>query len=87
MWVSASPAAFPRLGVIVPKHRHEIVERNRVKRHLREIGRTVLLPELRRSGRVLDVLIRARREAYGAGWDELRVEIQGLAEGLCSRGP
>jgi ribonuclease P protein component len=36
-FVSPSPSAFPRWGVVVPKHRHEIVERNRVKRRLRHL--------------------------------------------------
>lgn len=86
MWVASSPASFPRLGVIVPKHRHRIVERNRLKRRLREAGRRVLLPALREEQRPLDVLVRARPEAYGAGWEALHTEIRVLAEGLCSRG-
>jgi ribonuclease P protein component len=72
--------------VIVPKHRHRIVERNRVKRRLREIGRTVVLPALREGGTSLDVLVRARPEAYAAPWEALREELQTVAEGLCSRG-
>ncbi|HEX8906079.1 MAG TPA: ribonuclease P protein component [Longimicrobiaceae bacterium] len=83
-FVSPSPAAFPRWGVVVPKHKHEIVERNRVKRRLRELGRTVVLPGLRNSGLALDVLVRARPEAYAAGYDELRRELAELTEALCS---
>jgi len=86
-FVSPSPAAYPRLGVVVPKHKRRIVDRNRVKRHLREIGRTVLLPALRDAGLPLDVLLRARPEAYGATFTELRDELRGLAEELCSRAP
>ncbi|HEU0053549.1 MAG TPA: ribonuclease P protein component [Longimicrobium sp.] len=86
-FVSASPAAFPRLGVVVPKHKRTIVERNRVKRRLREIGRTVVLPALRNSGRALDVLVRARPEAYDAEYDALRDELRALTEELCSHGP
>ena len=84
-FVSPSPAAFPRLGVVVPKHKRNIVERNRVKRRLREIGRTVVLPGLRNSGAALDVLVRARPEAYGADFDALREELRALTEELCSR--
>jgi ribonuclease P protein component len=84
-FVSASPSAFPRWGVVVPKHKHEIVERNRVKRRLRELGRTVVLPTLRNSGLALDVLIRARPEAYSAAFDGLRAELTELVEELCSR--
>ena len=83
-FVSPSPSAFPRWGVVVPKHKHEIVERNRVKRRLREAGRTVVLPALRNSGRALDVLVRARPEAYQAAYEELRQELQALVEELCS---
>jgi ribonuclease P protein component len=84
-FVSPSPAAFPRLGVVVPKHKHTIVERNLVRRRLREIGRTVVLPALRNSGAALDVLVRARPDAYGATFGQLRDELATLVEELCSR--
>lgn len=84
-FVSPSPAAFPRLGVVVPKHKRTIVQRNRVKRRLREIGRTEVLPRLRNSGAALDVLLRARPEAYGAEFAELRDDLVALVEELCSR--
>ena len=86
-FVSASPAAFSRLGVVVPKHRHEIVERNRVKRRLRELGRTVVLPGLRNQGLAVDVLLRARPEAYLAPFADLRDDLAALTEELCSRAP
>jgi len=84
-FVSPSPAAFPRLGVVVPKHKHTIVERNLVRRRLREIGRTVLLPTLRNSGAALDVMVRARPDAYRATYAQLRDELTTLVEELCSR--
>ena len=84
-FVSPSPAAFPRLGVVVPKHKHTIVERNLVRRRLREIGRTVVLPALRNSGAALDVLVRARPDAYDAPFGQLRDELATLVEELCSR--
>ena len=84
-FVSPSPAPFPRLGVVVGKHKHTIVERNKVRRRLRELGRTVLLPALRNSGAVLDVMVRARPQAYDAPFKELRDEMATLAEELCSR--
>lgn len=84
-FVSPSPAAFPRLGVVVPKHKHTIVERNLVRRRLREIGRTVVLPALRNSGAALDVLVRARPDAYAAPYAQLRDELATLVEELCSR--
>ncbi len=72
------------MGLIVPKHRQRIVDRNRLKRRLREIGRTEVLPFLREAGRNLDVLVRARREAYGVGYATLRAEVMGVTEALCS---
>ena len=80
----SSPASRSRWGIIVPKHRHSIVQRNRVKRRLREIGRTQVLPRLREEGLGLDVLVRARREAYAAGFRPLRAELQAVTEDLCS---
>jgi ribonuclease P protein component len=84
-FVSPSPAPFARLGVVVPKHRRGIVERNRLKRRLRELGRTVLLPGLGNHGAGLDVLLRARPEAYTASFAALRDELAALTEELCSR--
>jgi ribonuclease P protein component len=83
-FVSASPAAFSRLGIVVPKHRHRIVDRNLVRRRLRDLGRTVLLPALRNRESPVDVLLRARPEAYAAAFDQLRAEMVELAEALCS---
>lgn len=84
MLVGVSPVAFSRLGVVVPKHRHRIVERNRVKRRLREIGRTAILPALREAGLALDVLVRARPEAYEATYEELRDQLGTWTEEVCS---
>ncbi len=85
VFVSPSPAAFPRLGIVVPKHKRTIVLRNRLKRRLRELGRTILLPRLREENRPLDVLIRVRADAYDASFEDLREQIRELGEGLCSR--
>lgn len=84
---SPSPALHARLGVVVPKHKRRIVERNRLKRRLREIGRTGVLPALRAGGTPLDLLLRARPEAYQASFAELREELRELVEELCSRAP
>jgi ribonuclease P protein component len=83
VFFAASPEAFPRLGVVVPKHRQKVVRRNRLKRRLRELGRAILLPRLREAGRPLDVMIRSRPEAYGADWAVLSAEIARVAEELC----
>ena len=84
VFFAASPVARPRLGVLVPKHRHEIVERNCLKRRLRELGRTRVLPALRSAGRSMDVMVRARAEAYDASFAELRDELDLMTEELCS---
>lgn len=55
-----------------------------VKRRLREIGRRGILPALAVQGRALDVLVRARREAYAAGFETLDREFRRAVEALCS---
>ena len=95
-FVSPSPVSHARLGLVVPKPRAKAlglqgkrvraagVQRNRLKRRLREIGRTVILPRLRERGQALDLLLRARPEAYAASFEALREELQRLTEELCS---
>jgi ribonuclease P protein component len=73
---SASLLLHPRAGVVVPKHRHNIVDRNRVKRRLRELVRIKLLPGLQR----IDVLIRAKPEAYGSSFDQLALDVGTIGE-------
>ncbi len=96
MFVSPSPVAYPRLGLVVPKPRQKAlkrsgrihgaaVQRNRLKRRLREIGRRLILPELRAAGMAVDVLVRARPEAYEASFGELHDGLQEVTEELCSR--
>jgi ribonuclease P protein component len=73
-----------RLGLIVPKHGQRIVDRNLLKRRLREIGRRQMLPALDARGVRKDVLIRARPPAYLAEFDTLAREVREAVEGLCS---
>jgi ribonuclease P protein component len=84
--VFASPAtgARSRLGLVVPKHRQRIVDRNLLKRRLREIGRRRILPMLDERGTRSDVLIRARVSAYGAEFEVLAREVMEAVESLCS---
>jgi ribonuclease P protein component len=72
--VLASPLGFPRVGIVVPRHQHTAVDRNALKRRLRELVRLNLLPILR-SQSAVDVAIRARREAYAATMDALRTDV------------
>ena len=83
---SPSPAPHPRVGVVVPKHRHRIVERNRLKRRLREVLRLEVLPRLDAAQLPVDVLVRARPEAYGATYETLRDELVRYVERRWSRG-
>lgn len=75
--VLASPLGFSRIGIVVPRHHQSAVDRNRLKRRLKELARVELLPLLRGGALPIatDVAIRARREAYGAGFDALRADI------------
>jgi ribonuclease P protein component len=86
VFVTGSPALRTRLALVVPKHGRKIVERNRLKRRLRESARHELMPLCRDRGAELDILIRARPEAYEAEFEELMDEIKELAEQLCSQG-
>ena len=52
----------------MPKYSHSAVERNRVKRRLREIVRIDVLPALPN----IDMVVRALPSAYSAGVGELR---------------
>lgn len=83
---SASPLSYPRVGVIVPKHKHSIVRRNRLKRQLREILRLELMPRMEQGRVARSILLRARREAYDATYADLRTELLSWAEGRWSHG-
>jgi ribonuclease P protein component len=74
--VAASLHALSRVGLIVPRHRHSAVERNRVKRRLRELLRLEVLPVLSRVSPALDVVVRAGAPAYDRSYDELRSELR-----------
>jgi ribonuclease P protein component len=63
------------VGIVVPKHGKDAVERNRLKRRLRELVRGELLARLGAT----DVLIRARPEAYRATFGALREDVHAIA--------
>ena len=83
IFCAASPVSRSRLGLIVPKHGNRAVDRNSLKRRLREIGRRQILPDLTASGRKADVLIRANRRAYDVEFDKLAKEAKEAVEVLC----
>ena len=72
----------PRLGLIVPKFQHTAVARNRLRRRLRELWRR----EIQMVQPDWDLIIRARREAYDAGFDQLRAELRGWRDGVVAGG-
>lgn len=74
----ASPLSHPRFGIVVPKRHRTTVDRNRVKRRIREIVRLYLL---QMAGSV-DVVIRAQEQAYDAHFDELRTELVTVTQRL-----
>ena len=59
------------MGLIVPRFRFSAVARNRLRRRLREIWRRGL--QQRQGG--IDLVIRARREAYAATFNSLRDQL------------
>lgn len=85
VFVAAAPSSRTRLALIVPKHGRSIVERNRLKRHLREAVRLQLLPACRDSRLALDIAIRAKPGAYDMGYEEVENQIGKLVKELCSR--
>lgn len=74
----ASLRAFPRVGFIVPKYKHSAVDRNRLKRRLRELARLELLPVLP----PMDVVVRAFPNAYQRDFAGLKDEVQRLVRQL-----
>jgi ribonuclease P protein component len=86
VFAAKAPGGGPRYGTVVPKHGHTGVERNRLRRRLREIGRMEVLPRLRQSGCHVDVLVRARPRAYDTPFPALRAELIRFTEQLCSEG-
>ena len=84
VFFAASPASRSRLGLIVPKHGRRIVDRNLLKRRLREIGRRDILPVLETGGLRVDLLVRARGGAYSATPEGLAKEMKQAVEAFCS---
>ena len=84
VFFASNPPLGPRFGLVVPKHRRRVVDRNRLRRRLRELGRVELLPPLEAQGMAVDVLIRARAEGYEAPFGVLQAEMREVAEALCS---
>ena len=67
----ASLHAFPRVGFVIPKYKQSGVDRNRLKRRLREIVRVNVLADLS----PMDLVIRVLPAAYQRDFDTLRAEV------------
>ena len=67
-----SPTESARAGIVVPRYGHTIVQRNRLKRRLREFVRTEWLVEAQSEKPAPEILVRARPAAYDAKAGELR---------------
>jgi len=70
LWLD-NAAGLPRMGLIVPKYQSTGVARNRLRRRLKELWRR----EVQGTTPPLDLLVRARREAYGTTFAVLRSEV------------
>jgi ribonuclease P protein component len=81
IWLD-NPTGHSRIGLIVPKFQSTAVARNRLRRRLREIWRREIEPRLP----PCDLIVRARREAYGARFEELRAEMLTWLDSLVGAG-
>jgi ribonuclease P protein component len=70
------------MGLVVPKFQASAVARNRLRRRLREIWRREIQPVQP----AWDVVIKARREAYGATFDALRADLLAWGEAVIAPG-
>jgi ribonuclease P protein component len=66
------------MGLIVPRFQSTAVARNRLRRRIGEVWRREV--QQRQGGR--DLLVRARREAYSATFNELRADLLAWVEGV-----
>lgn len=66
-----------RIGVVVPRFKHSAVDRNRLKRRLRELTR-LHWPNQLAASPPLDVLLRAAPAAYAADFTRLADEVERL---------
>ncbi len=66
------------MGLIVPRFQSTAVARNRLRRRIAEIWRR----EIQGRQGQRDLVIRARKEAYGATFVELRADLLAWVESL-----
>jgi ribonuclease P protein component len=71
-------ATASRVGLVVPRYKHTAVDRNRLKRRLRELIRLELLPMLAELPAPVDLVIRVVPPAYARDFDALRRQVRAL---------
>jgi len=81
IWID-NQTGLPRMGLIVPKFQTSAVARNRLRRRLREIWRRDI--QIRQPPG--DLVIRARREAYDASFEELRSQLLAWRDRVLAQG-
>jgi ribonuclease P protein component len=79
--VLASARSHPRVGFIVPRYKHTAVDRNRLKRRLRELVRRRLLSTLAELPAV-DLVIRATPAAYRTPFGALAADIEAIRDAV-----
>ncbi len=62
------------MGLVVPKHGRSAVLRNTLKRRLRELSRTILLPDVP----AVDIVVHTRPSAYSLEFTELSALVEKL---------
>jgi ribonuclease P protein component len=84
--VLASLLHAHRIGIVVPRHKHSAVDRNRLKRRLRELTRASWTPQLE-SVKPVDVVLYALPSAYAADFVQLREAVTTLGGRVIALAP
>ena len=72
VWIARGSTSQPRVGIVVGLHRQSAIARNRLKRRLRHIVRTEILP---RATEPYDAVVIVRPSAYAATFGTLRSSV------------
>lgn len=88
MRAAVTDRRLARVGLIVPRYKHTAVDRNRLKRRLRELVRLRVLPLWRQhvgNVRAANVVVRALPAAYRMSMAELTARIDRVAAAVGQR--
>ena len=80
--ISDSLLSHTRVAIIVGKAGHRIIDRNRLRRRLRELIRTRFIPVVQS----VDCVVRAKESAYAASFAALQSEVEQITVKLRSAG-